>query len=98
MDNLLTIYQVHNELKNTYRKLVLYLEQRYGCTMRRQTFNRRRTTAATFVGQDGLSSAKNALNSYSASNKTYQMPHSSNVSFNNNRVDVYIYEINDSHI
>ncbi|KAJ8939580.1 hypothetical protein NQ314_011077 [Rhamnusium bicolor] len=41
--------EVQNEIKNGYRKLAIYLNQKFGWNIRRETAYRRRTTAATYV-------------------------------------------------
>lgn len=41
--------EVHNELKNAFRKLTIHLHQRYGWNLGKKTVSRRRTTTATYV-------------------------------------------------
>ncbi|CAG9769263.1 unnamed protein product [Ceutorhynchus assimilis] len=41
--------EVHNELKNAFRKLSIHLNQRYGWNIGPKTKSRRRTTTATYV-------------------------------------------------
>ncbi|KAJ8983284.1 hypothetical protein NQ317_010534 [Molorchus minor] len=41
--------EVHNEVSNGYRKLAIYLNQKFGWNIRRETLYRRRTTTATYV-------------------------------------------------
>lgn len=41
--------EVHNELKNAFRKLGIHLHQRYGWNVGIRTTSRRRTTTATYV-------------------------------------------------
>ncbi|XP_066156285.1 corticotropin-releasing factor receptor 2-like [Euwallacea fornicatus] len=45
--------EVHNELKNVYRKLIIHLHQRYGWNIGGNNFSRRRTTTGTYVGARG---------------------------------------------
>ncbi|KAJ8911669.1 hypothetical protein NQ315_014028 [Exocentrus adspersus] len=41
--------EVHNEIRNGYRKLSIYLNQKYNLNLRTEAPHRRRTTAATYV-------------------------------------------------
>ncbi|XP_018563449.1 calcitonin gene-related peptide type 1 receptor-like isoform X2 [Anoplophora glabripennis] len=41
--------EVHNEIRNGYRKFAIYCNQKFGWNLKTQTLYRRRTTAATYV-------------------------------------------------